>query len=235
MSSGSLTERDRAILAHVGRHWLSFREIIGELFFEGRNPQKALDALRADGFLRVEKGFGGNRSSYQLTAAGAKAAGMPPRRGQPLGSQSLPTNLAILSFCFLKNRPRMRLEVSELKNLFRGSVPPGRNHCVERGRKIKRVYHVYVPEDSLNVDAIVRTTRKHVTAATDAPVLDEWLANRVYSHAVLVGTDERRAEISAAMDTAEFERGRPLRQVAHIHVERVPGFSNLEDGLNGLA
>ena len=98
MSSGDLSDRDRAILSHIARYRLTFQEIVGHLYCDGTDPQKTFNELRDHGYVVARKGYGRNRSAYQLTPKGARAAGEHRRRADSLGSEARPVHFAILAF-----------------------------------------------------------------------------------------------------------------------------------------
>lgn len=235
MRSGKPVHLEYAILQHIARYRLTFKEIVGHLFFGGADPQKRLDKLRQDGLLRTEKGFVGNRSSYQLTPKGAKFVDVNRRRGEPLGSEALAVHFGVLAFCCLNQRPRLRMEEEELAELFGGSISSSGCHVVEQSTKASRVYRVYVPGPGTRVNEIILTTRKHVHEALKTPSLDRWITHEVYSHAILVESLTRAAELRAALDEAAVDDSSKLGDVAHIHVECVPGPEKLEEALDALA
>ncbi len=234
MSSGRVNDRDRQVLGHIARYRLSFKEVLRCLYFDDIDPQKSLDNLRHDEFIVAEKLFKGNRSAYQLAPKGAAFLGLNRRRGEPLGSEALPTHFAIFGFCHLNGRPRIKLEDDEIAALFNERPPPGRYHCLERSRHATRIYHVYVPGDSTKLTDIVSMTRAHVAEVIQTPAMLPWLANQVYSHVILVESNERAELIKTSINKAKFGDRTPLREVAHIRVECVPGYNELENSLYEL-
>ncbi|MCA9244412.1 MAG: MarR family transcriptional regulator [Phycisphaerales bacterium] len=234
MSSGNLNQTQRCVLEHLARYRLSFQEIVSALYFEGASPQKTLNQLREQGLIETQKGFGGNRTAYVLTRAGAGALGASRRRADNLGSEALPANLAVLAFCLLRGRARIRLNDNELVELLGEPAPAGRFHCLERGARATRIYHVYAPGDSTRVADVVARTRSHVAEVRKLPTLEPWLRHEFYSHAILVDNEDRAAELNAAIDDANGD-GKPLRSLSHIHVETVPGLASFEEALRELA
>lgn len=235
MSFGKLTDRDRQVLGHIARYRFTFKEVLSSLYFDGADPQKSLDRLRDDGYIVARKLFKGNRSAYQLESKGAAALGVSRRRAEGLGSEALPTHLAIFSFCHLQGRPRIRLEDDEVASVFEDNAPPGRYHCLERSTRAVRVHHVYVPGDATKPADVVAMTRSHIAEVIQTPGMLPWLANQVYSHAILVESNERRELLTKAINGTKFDDRIQLREVAHVRVECVPGFANLEEGLHALA
>lgn len=235
MNSGELTERERNVLLHLGRYRLSFKEVVSHLYFDGADPQKTLDKLRGEGYIETYKGFQGNRSSYRLARAGADALQISPRRADALGSEALPTFLAIFSFCLLKGRPRILLDKAETDELFEGSPPGGRYHCLEHSKKRTCLYHVYVPGATTKPDGVVGSTRSHVSDVLSKPHLRRWVRHDLYIHVILVETEQRKTEILRTLKKTVDDHDRPLRESAAMQVETVPMFANLEEALGGLA
>lgn len=235
MSFGKLTDRDRSILGHIARYRFTFKEVLRCLYFDGGDPQKSLDRLRDEGFIVARKLFKGNRSAYQLAPKGAATLGVSRRRADGLGSEALPTHLAVYGFCLLRGLPRIRLEDDELTTLFEDEPPPGRCHCLEQSTRTARVYHIYVPGDATKPGDVVAMTRAHVAEVIRSKGLLAWLANRVYSHAILVESNDRAEALNAAIERATFDEHVPLREVAHVRIECVPGFGTLEEALHALA
>lgn len=235
MKSGDLSDRDRAILAHMGRHRIAFQEVLRVLFFRNADPQKALNRLRAEEFIAVAKGFGGNRSCYYLLRKGAAAMGLSRRRSDAPGSEAFATYLAIYSFCFLRGRPRIRLEPHELEELFDGAQPPGRHHCLERSKDRKQIYHVYVPGETTTPLDVVGHVRTHIESVVQVPQLQRWIHHKLYTEAVLVHAPDRKVEIARALKAASEAAGPIHRKPVFVHVECVPGLADLEEGLRVLA
>lgn len=234
MSSGKLNPGQRAVLEHLGRYRLSFKEIVSALYFDGADPQKTLDLLREQKLVETLKGFHGNRTAYVLARPGAATLGTSRRRADNLGSEALPANLAVLAFCTLLGRARIRLNEDELPELFGDVPPPGRFHCLERGSRATRIYHVYTPGDSTRVSDIIARTRAHIAEVRKLPPFEPWLRHELYSHAILVDNLDRAATLNAAIDDSGSD-GQPLRTLSHIQVECVPGITNLEEALRELA
>ena len=235
MSSGELSDRERSVLSHLGRHRIAFQEVLRALFFRGADPQKTLNRLRTEGYIGVSKGFGGNRSCYQLLRKGASAVGLGRRRADALGSDAFPTYLAIYSFCFLRGLPRIRLEPGELEELFDGAEPPGRHYCLERSKDRKRIYHVYVPGDTTTPSDVVAHVGAHINTISMIDALRPWIGAGLFSEAVLVHAPDRRNEIRRTLEAARAEAGPVNRDRVYVHVESVPGIGNLEEALRVLA
>ncbi len=229
MKSGKLTPLQRRVLEHIGRYRLTFQEVVSALFCGGGNPQKVLTQLRDQGLLGIQKGFGGNRAAYILTPLGAAALGVSRRRADTLGPEAMPVHLAILSFCTLCQRARVRLMESEAQDLL-GATPPGRYHAAEYGRQAHRVYDLYVPGPATALIDVISRTRAHIQRVRDIAELQPWINHEMYVHAILVETDGRRAEIEAALDDAVIDDC-PLREAGAALAVQVPGIAELEEAL----
>lgn len=234
MSYGELSERDLELLRHLARYRVSFKEIIRHVVFGGSDPDRVLGILKNYHYIDARKGFGGNRVAYTLSLRGAKAVGAGRRRGEDAGTESEATHLAILGFCFLNRRARARVEADELAEVFGALKLSGRHHCLEYGSRFKRVYGIYAPGPTTPPPEVATYLRKRVEALRKQPELEPWLVNGVYALAVLVENDERRARIAARLDDTTLD-DRPIRDLAEVIVEVVPGRDDLEDALHVLA
>lgn len=237
MSSGEQQQLDQKILEHLARYRLSFQEILSALFFDGARPQKTLNELKARGLITTQGGFEGNRRGYKLTKEGRSAISARRRAADNLGSMSQDKSLAILAFCFLKQRSRILLQSKEWKSLIGADAKKGHHHCIENGGHATCIHHVYVPGVGTPVDDVLRQTREHIPASLAVTELAPWLKERLYIHTILVDRPNREADLNALLDEAtldEFDQ-RPIRKVARIHVERVPMHSSLEEALRALA
>lgn len=235
MKSGNLSDRERLILAHIGRFRLTFNEIVSHVFLGGGDPKDALGRLIENGYVQSQAGlFKGNRRPYVLRPKGAALA-QTGRRSAELGSKSLHLYVQILSFCFLKRRPRLRLLHHEVEELFPEGVPPGDYHCLERSAEASRVYHIYAPEPTLSPKEVVKATRTHLADTLKIRHLRSWIKYKLYSYAILVDEPDRQAEIDRVVEQTEYVEGQPLRRVAHVLAECVPGMSSVEEALHVFA
>lgn len=234
MSYGELDDRDFSLLRHIARYQLTFKEIVRQVVFGGADPDRVLGGLKTYGFIEARKGYGGNRVAYTLLKRGAKAIGAGRRKGEAPGTESEATHLAVLCFCFLKMRPRARVEPDELSEVFGDLKLPGRHHVLEYGARAKRIYRVYAPGPTTAPEEVSRQARIAVSAMRSLPGLEPWLANGVYALAILVNETERAARIAARLDEERID-GAYLRDVAEVLVEVVPGRDQLEDDLRVLA
>lgn len=239
MKSGERPDGGQQILEHLSRYRLTFQEILSALFFDGGNPQKALNELRKNGLIESLPGLDGNRRYYKLTSKGVSAVDARRRVADNLGTEALEVSLAILSFCFLKQRSRILLLPTERTELLGTpkNAKIGRNHCLECGVHAKCIHHVYCPETTTTLNDMLAQTRTHLKKALAMPELAPWLQHHRYVHTILVEQQSMEADFNALLDESEFDvhDRRPIRDVATIRVEQVPMQSRLEEALRVLA
>lgn len=240
MKSGERQGLDRQILEHIGRYRLTFQEILSVLFFDGGSPQKVLNGLQADPGLVESRPFGkGNRRAYKLTKQGRASIAARRRASDELGSQSFETSVAILAFCFLKQRSRVLLLPKERNELLGTpeKAPVGLYHCLESGAHAKCVHHIYAPDVGTSPQDVLKQTRDHLKKALAVPELAPWIRHGRYVHTILVERPNREADVKALLDESEFDEHdrRLIREVAPVRVELVPMIPNLEEALGALA
>mgnify|MGYP003377696338 CR=1 FL=1 len=224
MSSGE--NLDDSVLAHIARYCLTFQEIVRHIYCPDSNPKKILYSLRERGLVEARAGFGGNRRAYFLTGKGANAAGVNAKRAVPAGSDAFPTHFALLGFCCLAGKARIRLHREEVEEAL-GGTPPGRYHCLESAEGRSRVFEAYVPGGNTRPQSIVERVRQSAADARARDFLGPWIEASLYAQAVLVDSAER---LQALLQI--FSRELPNE---HVHVELVPAASQLERALHELA
>lgn len=235
MNSGDLSERDLAVLDHVARFRFTFKEIIARLFFGGADPHTTLDRLRSDDLVSVRKGLKGNRSRYAVTPKGADVVGVPRSAGKVRGGDSDDTHLALIGFCFFKQRPRTRLHDKELVELFPEGKPSGRYHVLEHSAEERCIYRVYVPGPATPPTEVSRLTRGHVIEALQIPGMREWVTNKCYAFMILVDRPEREVDVNVRIEELRRTQVTKDERAARILVQRVPGLNDLPEALNGLS
>lgn len=235
MNSGKLDEQALLVLQHMARYRLTFKEIIGYLYFGGSDPQKTLDDLRKQALIRSLSGFGGNRRAYVLLPKGAAALGASRRRADAARREARTLHYMILSYCFLCGRPRLRVERPELHEHLGVELPDKHRYAVEYSTKAKRICHLYVPGDRTAPPDVVDTTRSHFGLHRHLPSLMPWIGHKLFSLTVLVDNEDRRTELDRVLTQARDDDGRPLRKAVRVDVIRVPGLGDLEEALHVLA
>jgi hypothetical protein len=108
-----LSRRDRAVLAHLAKYRLGWREVLHEKHFKDRQPGAAMSTLRRlltghKPLIRSEA-FYGQRVYYQLTYAGTRAIDTSCHVAETLGHTTIIRQFALQSFLFLGKREERRL------------------------------------------------------------------------------------------------------------------------------
>ena len=105
-------ERDERILRHIGRYRVSINAVIERQFFDGGTWDHVLQRLAKRGRLQtVRDAIPGNLNYYHLPRGEARRLGFP----DPPAAQErvLRRHLAILWFCCMTDRARVRLHPEE--------------------------------------------------------------------------------------------------------------------------
>lgn len=234
MSSGDLTAREAAVLRHIGRYQLTFAEILRRLVLAGADPKRTLTELTEKQLIGSRKGYGGNRTAYVLTRRGSIRAGFNEGRAGSDGQLAEARNLALLGFCCLCGRARVRLNADELHAALGVEVTAERSHCLEWGTRQKRLHRVYTPDSAQGADAIARYVCNAAAVQRQVPELRPWIESGIYVTTVLVDERDRAARVEAALYEKKVD-GRPLHEIINLHVEVVPGQSTLKGALDALA
>jgi hypothetical protein len=213
-----LTERDQAVLAHIGRYRVTLREVLRRVF-NLPSPGNLTQRLRAQGYIRERRTLEGRLSYYQLTEAGALDR-VPLDRAKAFKPRALAQHLAVLCYCHLDGVRRERLEEAELDELH-GAVTPSARHvpyCLELGPDRRRLYRVFVPGPNIQPLRFVKSLRAAChTSRSAAGDLPRALAARAFGFAVLADTAPRQVALRDAI------RASRLLEQAHIVVHHAPG------------
>jgi hypothetical protein len=209
---------DEAILNHIGRYRLTLREVLADAFGL-KHPGNILQRLRDAGLI-VERrgtddcGLPGRVSYYQLTAAGA-CDRVSSERARPMKPEALRQHLAVLWYCHFGTSPAVRLEESQMQDLFGAVAPNARQvaYCLGDDAGTKRLLRVHVPGEAVPAARVVKTVHAIVSelARTDGEVAS-WVAAQTLGVLVLADSPERTALIEAAVTASE------LRRIAHVAV-----------------
>ena len=115
-----LVDRDYDILDHLARYRLTTRDVLHRLFFDDSEINavtKVTSRLTDHGFLNKYE-WAPNRNYFVIGRESARIMGVSPKKCKPLGSQTLPKELATLMFCCMGDERRERLKVSELQKQY---------------------------------------------------------------------------------------------------------------------
>jgi len=199
-----MEELDLQVLRHIGRYTITLRRVLQVQFFNGGSPQAALDRLdRASYIKRVERQLPGNFSYYQLHKKGAAALGISENKAKPKEPKGLAQDLGALWFSCMGDRPRKRLETSELRSLF-GAPKGGNIIYVAEAEEQPTVFRLFVPEPDSNLDRFVTTLKNtaHRTCADEK--LIPWIERGTYQFAVLLTNEGRMAKLADLIRANEF-------------------------------
>jgi hypothetical protein len=112
----TINTRDRKIVDQIARYRLTTNAVLRVTLFPEAKPNavvKVTARLVRDGWLQAFP-FIGSRTYFVLTPSAARTCGVGEDRAAPLGSQSLPTETAVLEYCLAGTRKRHRLMATEL-------------------------------------------------------------------------------------------------------------------------
>lgn len=224
-----MESRDIKILKHIGLYWVSIRPILERAFFDGRPCGNVMHRLiDKEGYVQSRTGLYRTRSYYQLTKRGATLLGLPRSRAASLGTQSLPTRLAVLWFCFMGQTRRYHLERPRVQQLLGTDAPPG-NYCLEESEP-PRLYLMRVLGDRTPPANVLRALRTTIARIRRCERANEWMNSRRLAIAILVETKERAKVIKEAVSNYQDDDG-PLHEQCYVHVAVAPGPRTLKEAL----
>jgi hypothetical protein len=221
---------DAQILQLLGRYRIAVRPVLRLLTDDDSVPEASLARLVREELVTRSRALPGNRSIYQLTRSGAAQADVSEARARPVKAQALFKHLGILLFCHVPGSRRVRLEDAEVETLL-GDLAPAGTHVMTVTAGGPLLLNLYVPGPRTSLRSVQRRLREQVTTARKAPALKALLRQRVYGFAVVTETRERRKAILAALRKPEPHGGGPLVRKARIHVEALPEFDRLMNGV----
>jgi len=193
---------DLRILHHIGRYTVTLRRVLQVQFFDGGNPQAALNRLEKLGYIaRIERQLPGNFSYYQLKKKGAAVINVSENRAKPKEAKGLAQDLAALWFSCMGDRPRKRLLDSELRSLF--GAPKGGNVIhVAQAEDEPSVLRMFIPEPDTNLERYTATLKRAAHQACVDERLIPWIERGTYQFAVVL-TNENRVERLAELIRGE--------------------------------
>lgn len=236
----ALQDRDRAILYHVCRYRLSINPVLEQLFFRNVKTRNTIvQRLREQGLLSVqEKAFGANRamSYYFPSEMLLTRAGFPSSRAKPLTEQDLNVSLAVLGFCCLSGRDRLRLDREEVASLLGiqadaplfadaaidDVAPVSSAFVVESAGEASVLYEVSVPSSTRTVQHLFEHVEERIGKARDNEHLRTWLKEERYGFAILVDQQKKQVALSRRLEVEGIQRQ------AKVLVEVAPSPSTIE-------
>lgn len=197
-----MQQRHQQILEHLALHRLSVRELLDELFFDGKKGGCANVVKRLMG----KHGWvestpfpdGNNRTYYTLTEKGASALGVASNRCG-VSAQHLEPNRAALWLSYKSPRAKhlVRLTPEDLKQLFPEASISG-EHLVDVSRGW--VVRVYAPAPKATAKKIRDGIKRNIgpgASLHDDPVLRSWAASGNYRLAVVVHSSAFKNDLKA--------------------------------------
>ena len=194
--------RDQRILEHLALHRLSVRELLDELFFDGKKGGCANVVKR----LMNKQGWvtstpfpeGNNRTYYTLTEEGASALGVASSRCG-LSPQLLEPARAALWLAHQSPRAGhlVRLTPEDLKQLFPDASIAG-EHLVDVSRGW--VLRVYAPAPKANKKKVHDGIKRNIgpgASLHEDPLLRSWAASGNYRLAVVVRRSAFKNDLKA--------------------------------------
>ena len=221
-----MSDRDDQILAHIGLYQLSLRCVLESQFFEGGNCGNVMQRLVTDQKVQRRDGLPGRLVYYQLTRAEAKRRELPESRARALQNQALHSALAVLWFCSFGDRPRHRLEVSEVTQVLSDQLPTA-IHCIERGSEQHRILRMKVVDPESDDRTLLRSLRRTIHQTIEVPGLRPWIQTGRYAFAVLTETAARVERIRKVIQSDET-----LSSLATFVVEQAPGVRTLSQAIH---
>lgn len=198
-----ITDRDEAILAHIGRYRVSLASIISREFFGGRNPRNVLQRLQLE--KRIQSWpLSGPLRYYQLTVREARRRGLPKDRGTGFGPRAVQLHLAVLWYCFCEGTARKRREPAELRKLL-GVASAGRAHVTERRTEPKEmtlVLRVQLLSEQAEPADVVKSLRKMEASDLDNEKIAPWLLDGWYGYRLLTSSASALERIKSAVHAA---------------------------------
>lgn len=197
------SEAHLAVLRHLGRHRMSFRQLLEREFFGGRAKpcDNALESLKQKGLVQVLPRALGRYSAYQLTSAGAQAAAVPISRARKLGPAALLRHLAILWFCFCCGKTRIRTEKAELAHPSLFGTEVDGDYCLQSagkefsgGKVLPLLYQVQILLPGGRVDHLVDRLENFLPILEQSPSLSLFLQLKLCGFAVLGFQEDELAE-----------------------------------------
>ena len=217
MTAELIDEPDRKhVLAHLAAYWLSIREVLLRVAFEGNENRckRILDVLRRDELIKSRtgrEGFG-PYSFYHLTEKGAGVAGVPPRGRAEVAARSrdVAAHLGTLWFCCMEKRRRHRAEDHDVERLLGPKHPRG-IHCVDPDKSNPKLLRIYAPGPKTSVSRMVRQCHELITEASTHRETRSWIESGQYAFVTLVDNTNRRRELRDALQKSSHG-GQPLRR-----------------------
>lgn len=222
---------DSAILEIVGRYRVVVPSALNIIPEGDGPPQTALSRLCREGLVTRSGALPGNRRVFQLTKKGASHVGLSEARARYFQAQALFKHLGIFLFCHVPGSRRFRIEETELHTLLGDTIPEG-THVMTIVDERPILLNAYVPGPRTSLRSIQRRIRRQLDSVSALPAVRTMLEERTYGLAILTETAERRRAILAMLRRPERDGAAPLAKQIRIHVEALPEFDRLLNGVS---
>lgn len=216
------------ILEHIGRYRISFLPVMERVYGGLGNVKGAVQKLQKAGLVTArgrDAGYGsllGGYTAYQVTAKGAKQAGVTVKRAKPLGETELEISFRNLWLCCMGN-PRYRfLEERHLVQLFKHPLKSRTVHyCMELDGE-NRVYRIRLIGQESDDEYALRETRKDLAECGGLPIVKEFCEHGRYGNLLVVSKPERRRRLEERIN----KQG--LKTLGHVRVALVPDLAEIK-------
>lgn len=232
-SADGLTKRDLRIIDHVARHRLTVNPVVHRLFFACQRPNAALKVLLRlcdTGYLRKFPWLR-RRTYFVLGTSSVRLFGVSSKRCLPLGSQTLPTELAVLLFATLGNHPHRRLTDQELKTGYPWMTRSLRAvpHCIDEATPGEPCLELVRVDLGGRADHVARKCECDIRRRRDIVDFQGLLQRQQFRLVVVTATAEKSSAIREALDRHLWPDG------LVIHLVVVPQLLSLLGGQSHAA
>ena len=217
-----LNTRDRKILDQVARYRLTTNAVLRATLFAKSKPNavaKVTARLVCDGWLRAFP-FIGSRRYFVLTRSATQACGVGEERANPLGSQALPTEAAVLEYCLSGVRKRERLTPNELVAKF-----PDWPHALRAAPHAldeKGVLELIRVDLGAPADHVARKCLADITRRLAVPECEQLIRAGRLKLVVLTPSAEKADAIRRSLAAKE------LPETLTVHLAVIPDLLHLE-------
>ena len=215
-----LDERDLLILQHVARHRLTTHEVLRRLFFPGSQPNAIVKVTSRLCRTQMLQKFPlvHPQVYFTLTGTACRQIGAAPFRSQPLGPQSLPSELAALLYCTCGPRYHQRLANHEVREHFPW-FRLASNHdiyCLDHTDSAFPVLEWIRPDLGGPSHHVVRKTHRRLERWMELPGFSAALQLSHIRFVFLTATPEKVQRIQEALERHEWPDG------TSIHLASIP-------------
>jgi hypothetical protein len=204
----AIADRDRKVIDHVARYRLTTIPALTKTVLHGLSANaaaKIANRLTSAGYLQKFTLLHPARY-FVLGNKAAAMLGRSGRQGMAPGSQSLPTDYALLAYATLGGQSRLRMFRSELTSL-----------CPWLTNRLATAPHCYDPKQELielirvdlggSADHVARKCAADLRERLAFPEFVQMVARGQFRLVVITATREKAAAIRQAMNRREWPNG----------------------------